>query len=118
MSFTLNTVLFFLSFLSASVVHWLSPTTYDVGRIERHQAVEIAFSYKNVTTAPLIIDNIRTTCGCTAPEWDKAPLLPDSVGVIRVVYDAAKSGHFRKRIQVFFNSQRRGEILYIEGEVR
>jgi len=102
----------------AEIVTWLSPKTHDFGLIEHNRAVSVDFRFQNTTAQPLLIDNVRTTCGCTVPEWEKGAILPDSTGVIRVQYDAQKRGTFRKRILVFFSAQRKAEKLFIEGEVR
>jgi len=58
---------------------------------------------------------VRTTCGCTWPEWGAAPIPPDSTGTITVDYDAGDRGAFKKKLKVYFDKQRRAELLWIEG---
>ena len=79
--------------------------------------VTILFQYRNVSGQPITIDNVRPTCGCTAPDWSEAPIAPDSIGTIKIVYDASHLGYFRKKVKVFFNAQKEAERLYIEGFV-
>lgn len=100
-----------------SKVKWLSPLSHDFGDITRHQPVKHNFSFKNISGAPLSIDNVRTTCGCTVPDWPEAPILPDSNGIIIVEYDARDEGYFKKQIKVYFHGQRKAEKLSIEGFV-
>lgn len=102
---------------NAPQIRWLDPTTADLFDIPYRETTSVEFRYINAGTEPLLIDNIRTSCGCTAAEWSRAPLSPDSTGVIRIEYDAREHGYFRKQIKVYFNGQRRAERLYIEGEV-
>lgn len=108
---------FLVGFSGDSVVEWLGDTTYDFGDIAHKESVVHEFEFRNQSSAPLTIDNVRTSCGCTVPDWSEAPILPDSTSTIRVEYDARDTGWFRKYIKVYFNSQRKAEKLYIEGYV-
>jgi len=114
----------FMLFLSSkpavhkSRVEWLTPTSHDFGNIPRDVPVECVFVYKNISSEPLTVDNVRTSCGCTAPEWDTGEvIMPDSTGQIRLVFDAHMPGYFYKLAKVYFSGQRKGEKLIIEGEV-
>ena len=98
-------------------VEWLSQTEHDFGEIDYNTPVTHFFEYRNTTGSPIVIDNVRPGCGCTAPEWSVVPLEPDSTAALKVVYDARKVGYFRVPIKVYFSSQRKAEQLYIEGEV-
>lgn len=112
--------LFFIKFLllqNPSVL-WQTPTAHDFGRIQQHQPAEYIFKFKNNSRDTMIIDNVRTTCGCTVPDWTVEPILPDSISQIKVIYDAEKTGYFRKKIKVFVSTQRKGETLTISGQVK
>ncbi|MCI5080957.1 MAG: DUF1573 domain-containing protein [Saprospiraceae bacterium] len=100
-----------------SKVEWLDATTHDYGKLERLQPAKTIFRFKNISSQPLTIDNVRTSCGCTAPAWPATPIEPDSIGTIEIEYDAHKKGYFQKRIKVYFSGQRKAEKLYIKGEV-
>jgi len=111
--------LFILPFFSfnESKVEWLSPLEHDFGDIELKVPKEHKFKFVNVTDELLTIDNVRTTCGCTASDWEEEPTEASDTSSIKITYDAAKPGYFRKKIKVFFHDQRKAEILYIEGFV-
>jgi hypothetical protein len=98
-------------------VRWLDPTTADLYALPHGETASVEFRYLNAGSEPLLIDNIRTSCGCTAAAWSREPLPPDSTGLIRIEYDARERGYFRKKIKVYFRGQRQAERLYIEGEV-
>ena len=106
-----------LSFNSDSKVIWESPMEYDFGDINYKKPVQYDFVFKNISGEDLIIDNVRTTCGCTVPDWKETPIAPDSIGHIKVRFDARNLGYFRKKIKVYFDGQRKAEKLYIEGYV-
>ncbi|NNE28096.1 MAG: DUF1573 domain-containing protein [Saprospiraceae bacterium] len=99
-------------------VEWQIEKSQDLGLLDLNSPKSISFPFKNITEEPITVDNVRTTCGCTAPNWDFAPILPGEIGKIDIEYDAKKPGYFYKKIKVFFSGQRRAEILVIEGEVK
>ena len=115
--------LFAISTLSTSFhfserqVSWETPTLHDFGTIAQDQPVTFNFVFRNITDGPILIENVRPTCGCTAPEWKYDPIEADSTGVIEIEYDAKKAGYFNKPIKVFFYGQRKVEKLSIEGFV-
>ncbi len=114
-------LIFILAFIpfyaSAQIVEWQEDKDFDFGILTQGEPEEVIFTFKNISTDTLIIDNIRSTCGCTAPYWDFTPILPDSTSQITLKYDAYKEGYFYKKVKVFFNTQRKAEQLSITGEV-
>jgi len=98
-------------------VEWLSPLHHDFGSIPLSVPASIRFEFRNPGNSPLIIDNVRTPCGCTAVEWPERPISPGEKATILVEYNAAKSGYFLKEIKVFFQGIRQAERLSVEGRV-
>ena len=111
--------LFIIPFLpiNESKVEWLSPLEHDFGDIEYNVPVEHNFKFVNISDELLTIDNVRTSCGCTASDWVDEPTAASDTSAVEISYDAAKTGYFRKKIKVYFTGQRGAEILYIEGFV-
>jgi hypothetical protein len=110
------------SFVSASPadsskIKWLDATTHDFGAIPVGKPVSKVFHFKNVSEVPIVIDNVRTTCGCTNTEWDEEPVLPGATGTITVVFDAVMPKYFRKKVIVWFDGLPRAEHLFVEGVV-
>lgn len=99
------------------VVEWQTTTEHDFGDLLRGQPATFDFKFKNISGQPIMIDNVRPDCGCTAPNWENIPIMPDSTGILSITFDAAKKGYFNKKVKVFFSGQRKGEKLYIEGFV-
>ncbi len=100
-----------------SVVAWQTTTEHDFGDLLKGESVTFDFKFKNISDQPILIDNVRPDCGCTAPNWENIPTLPDSTGILSITFDATKKGYFNKKIKVFFSGQRKGEKLYVEGFV-
>ncbi|MFT4762231.1 MAG: hypothetical protein ACI9XO_004990 [Paraglaciecola sp.] len=115
--FTAAISLSFTSSTFSTKVEWLTDTKHDFGVLMHKQPGVHYFSYKNISGEPLTVDNIRTTCGCTSPEWEDIVIMPDSTGIIKIEYDAQKLGYFQKFAKVFFHGQKKSEKLVIEGEV-
>lgn len=98
-------------------ITWEGPTTYDFGTIPPKLPAEHNFVFRNTGSDTLWIDNVRTSCGCTSPDWSEDGVPPDSTGRIRVVYDSRDEGYFYKTIKVYFRGLRKPERLAVEGEV-
>lgn len=98
-------------------VQWLTPREYDFGDMRQNVPGHCVFSFKNTGNAPIMLQTVRTTCGCTAAKWSEGAIPPNGEGFVTVEYDAYKTGSFKKKIRVFFDCQRKPEILRIRGSV-
>ncbi len=92
---------------------------HDFGKVnEGDGAAVYDFTFKNTGNAPLIIKDVKTTCGCTTPEWTKQPIRPGETGLIKVSYDVkGRPGAIDKTITVHNNGQPSTINLRIIGEV-
>ena len=75
------------------------------------------FVFTNTGVAPLLLTHVRSTCGCTIPEWSKEPVNPGDTGRIQVRYDTHRIGRFRKSVYVYSNAIEGPQRLLISGEV-
>ena len=92
----------------------------DLGKFPVKDAVRsCSFAFKNVGTAPLIINQAFASCGCTTPTFPKAPIKPGESGSISVTYngEGRPMGHFSKVITVRCNGKEEVVRLTIEGEM-
>ncbi|HVX52811.1 MAG TPA: DUF1573 domain-containing protein [Chitinophagaceae bacterium] len=92
-------------------------TKYSFGKIKQGVPVTTSFTFTNTGTKPLIIENAEAGCGCTTPEYPKAPVLAGKTGTIKVTYNAASAGPFTKNVNVKFAGTQLPVTLLIEGEV-
>lgn len=92
---------------------------HDFGKInEADGRVTTIFSFKNEGMAPLVLSNVRASCGCTTPTWTKEPIEPGQTGSITVTYNPnGRPGRFQKTITVTSNASEPTKKLYIKGEV-
>jgi hypothetical protein len=91
--------------------------THDFGKITQGNPVSTQFSFKNTGGAPLIINSVKGSCGCTVVEYTKEPIPPGKTGFVKAKYNAAAMGTFNKSITVTANIEGGSEILFIKGEV-
>ncbi len=92
---------------------------HDFGKInEADGRVSYVFNFKNEGMAPLILSNVRASCGCTTPTWTKEPVEPGQSGSITVTYNPnGRPGRFQKTITITSNASEATQRLYIKGEV-
>ena len=92
--------------------------TIDYGKISRGSDGVRVFEFTNTGDAPLVITNVRSSCGCTIPNKPEEPILPGQTGQIEVKYDTNRAaGPFRKAITVSSNANSPTKILKIKGEL-
>ena len=94
----------------------LNEMEYDFGTIPQGKPVYHFFQIMNKGAAPLKLDNVQATCGCTTPEWNKEPIAAGAADKIKVGYNAATEGPFEKFITVTYNGNVTKQIK-IKGNV-
>ena len=92
-------------------------TVIDYGVIEKGSNGIRDFEFTNDGNSPLIITNVKTTCGCTIPKKPNKPVLPAESEKIQVKYDTNRIGFIRKSIIVSSNAEKPTVILKITGKV-
>lgn len=76
------------------------------------------FIVTNSGNAPLVIQNVVPSCGCTTPEWTKTPIPAGGKGKVTAIYDpVGRPGIFDKTLSVYSNSKPEVVVLSIKGEV-
>jgi hypothetical protein len=91
--------------------------TIDYGNIAKGSDGIRVFEFTNTGDAPLIISNVKSSCGCTVPEKPKDPIAPGANGEIKVKYDTKRVGPIRKTVTVYSNASEPIKALKIKGVV-
>lgn len=93
--------------------------SYNFGRIREDQGnLSHTFTFSNNGTQPLVVSNVRSTCGCAVPEWSKEPILPGEKGSITVEFSPSnRVGQFHKTIQIQSTAINTNMFLTITGTV-
>ena len=90
---------------------------HDYGEIEQNADGNCEFKFTNTGKEPLILSNVRSSCGCTIPVWPRQPILPGQSEVIKVKYDTKRVGIINKSITVYSNATEKTIVLKIKGKV-
>jgi hypothetical protein len=89
-------------------------TTHDFGVIQNGTPVETVFSYTNTGEAPLVITDIKSTCGCTVPkDWSREPLNPGESSQFNVKFDGKGANKTSKTVIITANTQTGRETVKI-----
>jgi len=89
----------------------------DYGKIALNADGVRTFKFKNVGKTPLVISDIKSSCGCTVPKKPEGPILPGDSGEIEVKYATNRPGGFSKSITVSSNASEPVKMLQIKGIV-
>jgi len=90
---------------------------HDFGKIPQGTPVTTVFEFTNIGKEPLILTEVRPTCGCTIADYTKTPVKSGEKGLIKITYNAAVVAPFNKTIVVTSNSKTPQKYLNIVGEV-
>lgn len=92
---------------------------HDFGEIEAKTQVETVFKYKNTGDAPLVITDIKSTCGCTVPkDWSREPLAPGGEGQFTVKFNGSGTNNVSKQINITANTESGRESVKIKAFVK
>ncbi len=94
-------------------------TLHNFGEIqEENGKVSYQFDFTNTGGQPIVIHNVRASCGCTSPEWSKQPIPPGGKGYVKATFDPSnRPGNFNKTITVTANTETPNTVLRITGKV-
>ncbi len=90
---------------------------HNFSKLKKDKEALTYFVYKNTGDYPLIISDIRSTCGCTIPIWSKKELASKQKDSILVSYDSKQAGKFLKSIYIVSNSKTSPDVIRIKGSV-
>jgi hypothetical protein len=92
---------------------------HDFGTIkEADGKVSTTFVITNNTDAPVVLTNVRASCGCTSPEWTKSPIEPGKTGQVKATYDPkGRPGPFEKTVTVSTSGTPERLTMRIKGTV-
>ena len=92
---------------------------HDFGEILDGTPVETVFAYTNTGKAPLVITDIKSTCGCTVPQdWSKEPLAPGASAQFTVKFNGKGNGNTSKTVTVTSNTESGKETVKIKAFVK
>jgi hypothetical protein len=61
---------------------------HDFGKIDQGKPVTHEFLFTNAGSTPLVISNVRGSCGCTVTDYTKEPIAPGKTGFVKAIFNA------------------------------
>ena len=104
------------STIGASTIVWKAETV-DVGEIPQGTPKAIVYEFKNTGKTAVVITNVKGSCGCTATDYTKEPILPGKSAKVTATYNAANKGAFTKTVTVTTSAEETPKILTLKGTV-
>ena len=106
---------------SRAVAHgeeiWFEETLHDYGEIGMGSDGRWSFVFKNLGNEAIVVNRVRSTCGCTVPSWPREPVEPGDSARITVEYNTAQTGTFLKSVYVYSTAANSPVKLQIKGRV-
>jgi len=96
---------------------WFDEDLHDYGEIMKDSDGTWSFTFKNLGKKPIVINRVRSTCGCTVPDWPREPIEPGASGKITVIYNTTTTGTFLKSLYVHSTAANSPVKLQIKGKV-
>lgn len=91
---------------------------YNFGEVQEGAIVKHTFRFKNTGKVPLLISNVRSTCGCTVPTWPEEAIAPGGENQIDVEFNTTnKIKEQKKPIIVTANTYPLETKAYLVGFV-
>lgn len=91
-------------------------TEYDFGKIPQGKPVTHTFQFKNTGVEPLVLNEVKASCGCTTPVWTRDTIPAGGVSSVKVGFNAASEGAFVKPVFITYNGNQSKQLL-IKGDV-
>lgn len=89
----------------------------DCGNVIYEQPVTAKFELQNMSSNPVSIKDVKTSCGCTTVEYPKGQIAPGESFVVNATYDSRQMGHFFKDIALYSDASQQPFYLQIRGVV-
>lgn len=92
-------------------------STYDFGKIKEDSKGLFDIAFKNIGDSAIVVNKVRSSCGCTIPSWPRKPIEPGEEGVIKVQYNTSLTGSFMKSVRIYSNAANSPVKLIVKGNV-
>lgn len=94
-------------------------TEHEFGTILQGEVVTYSFHFSNTGTMPLIVSDVKTSCGCTIGDFSREPIAPGKDGYIKATYDSKGHHGFQSRsLTVVSNTNPNQTVLRLKANVQ
>ena len=94
-------------------------TEHDFGTILQGEVVAYSFHFTNTGDLPLIVSDVKTSCGCTVGDYSRTPIEPGKQGTIKATYNSKGHHGFQSRsLTVITNTNPSRTVLQLKATVQ
>jgi len=93
---------------------------YDFGDVQMSAGpVSCTFTAKNISSKPMVIYTVVSSCGCTDVKWTREPIQPGKTGTVTATYKNDEGPYpFDKTLTVYVSELKQPIILRLKGVSR
>lgn len=92
-------------------------TLFDFGEV--HDVVIHSFVLVNKGGSPVVIDTVKSHCGCVTTAYEKTPVMPGQRRELMVTFTPlTKRGAFFKTIRIILNGGKEYTEVQVKGTIR
>lgn len=92
-------------------------SNFNFGSFPKKQVRACVFILQNTGTKTVLLENVTTSCNCTAVKYSRQPILPGKTAYLTVYYNGKNydAGHFKKSIDINSTAENSTLRLFISG---
>ena len=80
-------------------------TIFNFKTVDFNSDVSHSFIFTNTSHAPVSINRVTPSCGCTTTDYTKGPIMPAKTGFVSIKYDSTRPGYFSKSVTVVIGEE-------------
>ncbi|MGN1210922.1 MAG: DUF1573 domain-containing protein [Candidatus Cryptobacteroides sp.] len=90
---------------------------YDFGDVQyKGGPLSCSFTLTNISSKPIVVYNVSSSCGCTDVKWTKEPVAPGKKAVISATYSNDEGPYpFDKSLTAYISDVRKPVVLKLRG---
>jgi len=98
----------------------LDTAVLDLGFISADRVAVGKMGFLNDGTAPLVIRDVFTDCGCTVPSYSRDTVMPGARGTVTIRFNGRgrEPGAFRKAVRIRSNAVNSHEFFSVVGTLK
>lgn len=94
-------------------------SVYDAGKVALGEIINAKFDVENTGDSPLILSDVKGTCGCTVVDWSKDPIAPGEMGYVkaRINTSGFQYGPIAKSITLLANTTPAQTTIVVKAKI-
>lgn len=91
---------------------------HDFGKVKEGVENHCTFTVTNTGTKPLVLSDVKASCGCTTPSKPEGPIAPGKSDKIEVGFKPNGKGVSEKTITITANTEPRITVVRVKADVQ